>query len=128
MSPEDFQNLSSVIDSKALLARCLNNLDFAERILTMFEGRCETELKELDEALQRGDVESLRRIAHRLSGTCANASAFEMQTCAAKLKRAADESSLPKASECLQDLRREWRRLADVLSPHHSAATAVGTS
>jgi HPt (histidine-containing phosphotransfer) domain-containing protein len=118
MSPADFEELSSVIDSKALLSRCLQNLDFASKILTMFEDRCEVELNELDEALVRGDIEVVRRIAHRLTGTCANAAAVQMQSCCAKLKQAADENSLPKTSECLQDLRKEWQRLSDVLSPH----------
>lgn len=124
MSPVDFEELSSVIDSKALLSRCLQNLDFASKILTMFEGRCETELKELDDALTKGDMDVVRRIAHRLTGTCANAAAVHMQSCCIKLKQAADESSLPKASECLQDLRKEWQRLSEVLTPHRTAVTS----
>lgn len=127
MSPDDLKKLSSVIDSRALMARCLNNLEFAQRILTMFEGRCETELAELDQALEQGDIESIRRIAHRLTGTCANAAAFEMQACASKLKHAADDCSIEETSDCLQELRREWQRFSEVMSSQRKASTPVSS-
>jgi HPt (histidine-containing phosphotransfer) domain-containing protein len=127
MSPEDFDGLSSVIDSQALVGRCLNNLDFAQRILTMFEGRCETELAELDQALEKGDVETIRRIAHRLTGTCANAAAFELQACASKLKHAADDCSIEETSDCLQDLKREWERFSTVMSTRRKTSTPTSS-
>jgi HPt (histidine-containing phosphotransfer) domain-containing protein len=127
MSPDDLKKLSAVIDSRALMARCLNNLEFAQRILTMFEGRCETELAELDQALEQGDIESIRRIAHRLTGTCANAAAFEMQACASKLKHAADDCSIEETSDCLQELRREWQRFSEVMSSQRKASTPVSS-
>jgi HPt (histidine-containing phosphotransfer) domain-containing protein len=123
MSPVDFEELSSVIDSKALLSRCLQNLEFASKILNLFEDRCEVELKELDDALKQGDMDVVRRIAHRLTGTCANAAAIHMQSCCIKLKQAADESSLPKATECLEDLRKEWQKLNEVLLPHRTVGS-----
>ena len=115
MSPEDLQSLSSVIDSKALLARCLNNLDFAERILALFENRGAVELAELDRALEAGDVETVSRIAHRLSGACANAAAVELQICASNLRTAANQNSLPDMSAGLKELHGEWQKFVDAM-------------
>lgn len=116
MSPTDLKALSSVIDDKALLARCLNNLQFVERILALFDGKCGEELSELDRALEAGDIESVSRIAHRLTGACANAAAFELQSCASKLRTAAEKNALPEAATCLEELRCGWQRFSAALS------------
>lgn len=115
MSSNVLQNLSSVIDEKALLARCLNNIEFAERILKLFHGRCEADLTELDQAIQSGDLESVARISHRLMGASANAAAQGLHARAADLKRAAEDCSLTEASHCVETLRDEWQRLAAAL-------------
>ena len=116
MSLESLEGLSSVIDHHALLTRCLNNLAFAERMLTLFQARCGEELLELEQAVKKGDMESVRRISHRLTGASANAAAPGLQARASDLRHAADDGSLEKASECLVELRREWHRLTDAMA------------
>jgi HPt (histidine-containing phosphotransfer) domain-containing protein len=127
MSPEDLEGLSSVIDSKALSARCLNNLQFIERILTMFDGRCDVELAELEQAIGAGDVETVCRISHRFAGACANAAAFELQACASELRKAASKPSLPEASAWLEKLRFEKQKFSAALSARHKASAPVSS-
>jgi HPt (histidine-containing phosphotransfer) domain-containing protein len=116
MSRASLESLSSVIDHRALLTRCLNKLDFAERMLALFQSRCGEELEELDQAFEKADLEAVRRISHRLGGACANAAAFGLQACATDLRHAANDGSLDKASQCLAELRREWDRFTTVMS------------
>jgi len=116
MSLESLEGLSSVIDHQALLTRCLNNLAFAERMLTLFQARCGEELAELEQAVDKGDIEAIRRISHRLTGASANAAATGVQARASDLRHAADDGALDKASECLVELRGEWHRLTAAMA------------
>ena len=110
MSLETLQSLSSVIDHNALLTRCLNNLDFAERMLTLFQGHCGKELTNLEHAFDEGDMDSVRRLSHRFAGASANAAAFGLQARAAELRHAASDGEFEKTSQCLTELRQEWRK------------------
>jgi HPt (histidine-containing phosphotransfer) domain-containing protein len=116
MSLESLQGLSSVINHNELLARCLNNLDFAERMLALFQGRCGEELADLQQAFDEGNMDSVRRVAHRLAGACANAAAFGLQARAADLRHAASDGSRDKVSQCLVELQREWHRFTAAMS------------
>ena len=94
MSLESHEALSSVIDHDELLMRCLNKLDFAERMLALFQNHCGEEMADLDGALDRRDLESVRRIAHRLAGASANAAAFGLQSRVTELRKAAERGSI----------------------------------
>ncbi len=123
MSLETLQGLSSVIDHDALLTRCLNNLDFAERMLALFLEHCGEELIHLDQAFDKGDMEAVRRISHRFAGASANAAAFGLQARAAELRRAANDGSLDEALNCLVDLRQEWHRFTMAMSNQHQMSS-----
>ena len=116
MSLETLQTLDSVIDCQALLTRCLNKIDFAERMLTLFQGHCAGELSELDQALDEGDFEVVRRVAHRVAGASANAAAFGLRERATELRRAADKHSLDNAAKCLEELHQEWNKFQAAMS------------
>ncbi len=110
MSQTNAERLSSVVDYDELVTRCLNKLDFAERMLTLFQNHCGDEMVVLEQAFAEGNLESVRRIAHRLGGAAANAAAFGLQTCAGDLRLAASSGSLQQTSRSLGELQREWRR------------------
>lgn len=100
--------LSDVIDVDDLMTRCLGNLTFAERILNVFQDRCDADLADLEQAIEAHDLEQIGRIAHRLKGACANAAARSMQEKAADLWSAASKGSWEGVSERFGELRREW--------------------
>jgi HPt (histidine-containing phosphotransfer) domain-containing protein len=110
MPEQVLSRLSEVIDEKALMTRCLDNLEFAERILKLFHGRCEADLVELEKAIESGELDAVSRVAHRLTGACANAGAFGLQSRAADLKNAAGEVTAENIAAAFGELRKEWSR------------------
>ncbi|HEY2761566.1 MAG TPA: Hpt domain-containing protein [Pirellulales bacterium] len=112
----DTQELSSVINRDELLTRCLNNLDFAERMLKLFQEQFSEELAVLEEAYENKNLESVGKIAHRLQGACANAAAFGLQRRAANLRTAVKEGTPTQTAQCLADLQQEWNRFSTVIA------------
>ncbi len=110
------ERLATVVDYDELVTRCLSNLDFAERMLALFQNHCGEELVVLEQAYEAGNLEALRLTAHRLAGAAANAAAFGVQGCAADLRRAASSGSLEQAGQSLVELQREWRRFNDAMA------------
>jgi HPt (histidine-containing phosphotransfer) domain-containing protein len=107
--------ISDVIDLDDLMTRCLGNLEFADRILTVFQSRFESDLSELEHAVQLGDVERVERIAHRLKGACANAAASGLAERATNLWNAAHEGQVKSVRECFSALQDEWSQDAAIL-------------
>jgi HPt (histidine-containing phosphotransfer) domain-containing protein len=128
MLPEQTDALAGVIDVNELLTRCLGNVEFAGRILAMFQDRCAADVAEIERALDIEDAESVARVAHRLKGACANAAALGMKTKASRLEQAARELPLPEIAEQFQELRAEWLRFKEALAPLDIAAGASAPS
>jgi len=104
------------IDLDQLLVRCLGNLEFAERILQIFQERFDKDLAELDRMLAGGDAAGMTRLAHRLKGASANAAAPALlQTRVAEIERLARQERLDAVRPHLVELRREWETLRDSL-------------
>ncbi|MBX9791228.1 MAG: Hpt domain-containing protein [Pirellulales bacterium] len=116
MAKIDAANLSGVIDLNELMTRCLNNLEFAERMLTLFENRCGDDLTELERAFEQGDVEKARRVSHRFAGASANAAAGRLHGRATELRNDLREGSLDAARPRLHELRQEWQRFTEAMS------------
>jgi HPt (histidine-containing phosphotransfer) domain-containing protein len=121
MSLESLQALDSVIDHDALLTRCLNKLDFAERMLTLFQGRCVEDMADLEQAFDQGDMGTVGKIAHRMAGACANAAAFGLQARATELRHATNDGGLEKISQCVAELQAEWDRFTTVVSASYKS-------
>ena len=115
-SSKNAERLSTVVDYDQLVTRCLNKLDFAERMLSLFQNHCGEEMVVLERALETANLESVRLTAHRLAGAAANAAAFGLQSCAADLRIAASSGSLEQTSHSLSALQNEWRRFNDAMS------------
>ncbi len=116
MSLIDTPSLSGVIDLDELMTRCLNNLDFAERMLHLFENRCGEDLIELERAFDQGDIEKARRVSHRFAGASANAAAGRLHGRATELRNELREGSLDTARPRLNQLRQEWQRFSEAMS------------
>jgi HPt (histidine-containing phosphotransfer) domain-containing protein len=100
----------TTLDMNDLMARCLGNLEFAERVLNMFHQRCDEDLTELERAVAVGDIETVARIAHRLKGAAANSSVPGLRARAVEIEHAARERSLEGIPKSLQDLKEEFKR------------------
>ena len=91
-----------------MLARCMGNAGFAERVLTKFLQRGAQDLEELARAAEAADVNAVTLIAHRIKGAAANVAAIRLRERAAvieELGRMARLSDVPKNITCLQQ---EW--------------------
>lgn len=116
MNLQTQDQMADVLDVEDLLARCLGNVEFAQRILAKFEQRCDEDLEELEKAVFGSDSESVARLAHRLKGASANASASRLQRHASEIERAARNRSLDGVPASLESLKEEWRRFRQAVS------------
>jgi len=110
MSLKTLHDLASVIDYEALLNRCLNNLDFAESMLALFQGHGGEELAEIERACSNGNMQAVSQIAHRFHGACANVAAHGLQARVTELRTAVLDGASEKTTHCLAELQREWQR------------------
>ena len=117
MKLADATSLTGVIDFNELMTRCLNNLDFAERMLNMFLNHCGDDLVQLDRAFDAGDIETARRVSHRFAGASANAAATQLHVRATQLRSELRAGSMEAARPCLHELHQEWQRFAAAMSP-----------
>jgi HPt (histidine-containing phosphotransfer) domain-containing protein len=104
------------------MTRCLNRLDFAERMLSLFHDQFGEELSELEQAFDDGNLVSVGKIAHRLQGACANAAATGLQSRAAELRNAVNKGSRDETSQRLSDLQSEWQRFSTAMKPDGNLA------
>jgi HPt (histidine-containing phosphotransfer) domain-containing protein len=114
--------MDGVLDVEDLLARCLGNLEFAQRILGKFQERCDEDLEALEKAVFARDIDSVARLAHRMKGASANASALGLQKHASEIERAARHQALEEVPASLESLKREWVRFSEVVSEFGSSA------
>lgn len=112
MTPSALQRLATVVNVDDLMSRCLGNIDFLERILTIFKSRCELDLCELDEAVQSADIHHVKRLAHRLKGACDSAGAQRLSVLANELWTAAGNASDDELAELFALLRSDWEECA----------------
>lgn len=120
--------MAGVLDVEDLLARCLGNVEFAQRILGKFQERCDEDLEALEKAVFDGDSESVARLAHRMKGASANASASGLQRHASEIERAARHEAFDEVPASLECLKREWTRFSEVVSDLGSLAEMTDRS
>lgn len=104
---------TSPFDADELVARCLGNLDFVQRVLAKFQERLDTDLAELDEAVLAADAERIARVAHRLKGASANVAAHGLRERAAGIEDLARQRCLDDIPTELDELRGEWSRFTE---------------
>jgi HPt (histidine-containing phosphotransfer) domain-containing protein len=112
----------SVLNTDELLARCMGNIGFAERILAKFQDRFEHDLEELDKALQARDADAVARTAHRIKGASANVAASRLHEHAAEIERLGRTARLSDIPHGLEQLRDEWSRFV-----HEASSLELGS-
>jgi HPt (histidine-containing phosphotransfer) domain-containing protein len=120
MTTNQMDNLARVINVDDLMSRCMGNLEFVERILAIFQSRCEADLQELEEAVAASDFVRVQRIAHRLKGACANAGASDLSARASELWTAANKEFTDVVSARFAQFKQEWNQCAAVLGHEHA--------
>ena len=111
---------ATVFDRDELIARCLGDLEFAERILSRFQSRFQEDWSELERAVSQRNAEQTACVAHRLKGASANAAAHAIRERAAEIEKLARGQSLLEIPACLEELQQDWSRF------HQSAGLPGG--
>jgi HPt (histidine-containing phosphotransfer) domain-containing protein len=106
---------SPIMDLEMLKARCLGNLDLVDRVLKKFATQLDSDLEELEQALEAGDARTLASVAHRIKGMSANVEAWPLHGTAVGAERCARENQLADLQEHLARMRQERGRLAESL-------------
>ncbi|MHB8865265.1 MAG: Hpt domain-containing protein [Pirellulaceae bacterium] len=116
MGVTSWESTRTVLNVDELLARCLGNIGFAERILAKFQDRFEHDLAELDRALQSRDADAVARTAHRIKGASANVAASRLHERAAAIEQLGRAQRLSDIPHGLEQLRHEWSCFRDEAS------------
>ena len=99
---------SSVFNSDELLARCMGNASFAERVLAKFLDRCALDLEELTRAAESRDANAIAATAHRIKGAAANVAAKRLRERAAVIEDLGRAARLGDVPENITSLQQEW--------------------
>jgi HPt (histidine-containing phosphotransfer) domain-containing protein len=97
-----------VFDMLSLSKRCLGNVTLVERVLTKFRETGNSDLRQLQEALDRSDFDEVAEVSHRFKGAASNISASRLQDLAARAEQLGRERNRPELAETLVKLRSEW--------------------
>jgi HPt (histidine-containing phosphotransfer) domain-containing protein len=107
---------SAALDYEELLARCMGNIEFAERVLDKFQSSFGQELENLENGLNSENAETVTMIAHRLKGASASVGAPGLRQWAAEIEQLGRADRLNEAQQPAQHLRDEWSRFLDHVS------------
>jgi len=104
----DSPSADAPYDSDELLYRCLGNQELARRVLRKFHSNFAGELSRMEACCEAGDLEEVKRLAHRLRGSAANVAARELSRLAAELEQLAGLGLHMRVSQTLAALERQW--------------------
>ena len=102
-----------VLNTEALLERCLGNLELAERLTAKFLDQMDETLGQIEDRVHVEDAEGTARLAHTLKGSAASLSAEALREVLARLEAAARTENLHEAAACLTQARYERDRLTE---------------
>ncbi len=106
------ENAIPPIDRVALLARCMDNAQFAERLLEKYKQEAANYLNQLEKHFEAGDAERFSLAAHSLKGGSALVAAEELRSTSAALEAMGRAETLHDARPLLDRLRVEFERCA----------------
>jgi HPt (histidine-containing phosphotransfer) domain-containing protein len=107
---------AATFDFEALKARCLNNMNLVERVLTKFEGQLDADLAALEEAIGAGNAPDVAKLSHRIKGMTASIEARSMCEKAARCERTALAAAVDELPGLLTELRQGRDRLFEAIS------------
>ena len=116
MKPTSYESMTDVINVQDLLARCMWNVDIAERILCKFRDRIGVDLEELEKGLDDRNAGAIAQVAHRIKGASANVSAAALYELAAEIEQLGRAERIADILPGIQQLRREWTRFVNGVS------------
>ncbi len=96
-----------------LMERCLGNLNFAQRVVSVFEEHFGRDLAALEAGLASDDMDEVARIAHRMKGSSANAAAPQLCRDMASIEELAQHHRSAEMARCILKLREDWSQFRE---------------
>jgi signal transduction histidine kinase/ligand-binding sensor domain-containing protein/CheY-like chemotaxis protein len=115
LKPDFIEPTIEPVDWERLMLSADNDRDFAGELVQLFIESGDTVLKEISDALERGDMAALGRAAHSLKGSSANMCASSTSEAAARLESAARAGGAEDVAKLEMQLRAETRRAIEYL-------------
>jgi PAS domain S-box-containing protein len=94
-------------DSETVLSRVFGETSLASELAVAFLDQLPGQIEELHDVIERGDLATGARLAHRLKGTAVALAATPLSDKAALLQKAAEESNHERSAELLVELESE---------------------
>ena len=104
------------IDRESLLQRCMGNSALVEKLLSTFLDTLPSEKNSLSEAIEKDDLSSVSRIAHKLRGTASNMCAIPLSDAALEIEQAARNNQSDLVNQRWSDLDNHFENLMDALA------------
>ncbi len=101
----------SPLDFTEALRQFNGKQEILSKIITKFLAAVESQIHGLDEALEKGDRETLRREAHKIRGGAANLTALALAAAAEALEEIAPSGTPESIAEQLVELKRQFEQL-----------------
>jgi Amt family ammonium transporter len=98
------------IDVHALLARCLDDPEFAGKTLELFQDRAIADVERIRQCVAAGEAKNAQRLAHNLKSVASHISAEQLREIVFSMETAGARSDLQFIAERLSDLETEARR------------------
>lgn len=107
---------ATAVDFAALKQRCLDNVALVNRVLGKFATQLDSDLMELEKALEAEDSTAFAMLAHRVKGMSANIEARRLCRWAARGEERARQQQLVDMRTCLTEMQLERDRISEALA------------
>ncbi|MHB8865780.1 MAG: response regulator [Pirellulaceae bacterium] len=112
---------SPVFHPELALTRCLNNRDMLHKMIQHFFDEYDALLPQVWAALQRGDVQEVSQLAHRLKGTVVYLGARQATDAALRVEQSGEHpTDIAELGEAISALEQQCEVLKCVLDEHRS--------
>ena len=115
LEPDELETPIAPVDWERLMLTADNDRDFAGELVQLFIESGDSVLKDIRDALERGDMAALGRAAHSLKGSSANMCAGLASEAAARLESAARAGVAEDVAKLELQLRAETLRAMEYL-------------
>jgi HPt (histidine-containing phosphotransfer) domain-containing protein len=114
-SPETHIGLKPIAYDE-LAARCLDRIDFIERVLNLFANQFAEDLEQLERVIEAEDGQAIARLAHRMKGACSNTAAHELYNHVSRIERLARENQLDDIPGCYEGIHDAWANFSHAVT------------
>jgi HPt (histidine-containing phosphotransfer) domain-containing protein len=108
-----------------LAARCLERIDFMERVLNSFSLRFAEDLQQLEREIEVGNSRAIALLAHRMKGACGNTAAHQLHGHVSWIERLAREERFAEIPPCLEGIQHAWATFRHAVTDLTSPVPAV---